>query len=245
MRALPARGEVHVWFGECDHSDSTGDLSLLSREEKIRCARMSCVNDRRAYASARAGARRVLAGYFRVSPLRIGISPVTRTSASRLTVDVMGVVYPVVVDIAQSQDRWLFGVTTDHPIGLALEHVQEKVSEKELEGFLSPAERDQVLGLTELARGAAFARMRVQKEAVIKAMGAKLRLPPHEVLVHEDHSGSWWVQPYELREPSATYTVQDLPAHGPALGALTQLADNFGPVHCYGSVKMVIPAARR
>ncbi|MGK5729380.1 hypothetical protein [Streptomyces sp. URMC 124] len=119
-RTLPARDEVHVWFCDAHRSggrraDAIGDIALLSREEKIRCARLARPAERRGFAAARAGARRVLADLVGAAPETIDMS--VGTSAGMFA----GLPTPLALDLVWSADAWALGLSTGVRLCLALE----------------------------------------------------------------------------------------------------------------------------
>ncbi|MFF7726164.1 hypothetical protein [Streptomyces sp. NPDC008001] len=119
-RTLPTSGEVHVWCGDSHRTDALGDISLLSREEKIRCARIAGPAERRGFAAARAGARRILADLAGGVPAGVGLplGPgrekhcVVITEGTRAT--------PLALDLVWSAEGWLLGLALDARIRLAL-----------------------------------------------------------------------------------------------------------------------------
>ncbi|GGX91940.1 hypothetical protein [Streptomyces hiroshimensis] len=116
-RTLPTSGEVHVWFGDshhAPHADAVGDISLLSREEKIRCARITHLAERRGFAAARAGARRILADLLGAAPE---------------TIDLASPPPPLALDLVWSAHGWLFALARDARIAVALAQVEDPASE--------------------------------------------------------------------------------------------------------------------
>ncbi|MEU1819483.1 hypothetical protein ABZ543_30530 [Streptomyces roseifaciens] len=158
-RTLPVRDEVHVWF--CDagrpggrHADAIGDIALLSREEKIRCARITRPAERRGFAAARAGARRVLADLVGAAPETIDMSAGMWMSAGRglredAPEDGAGAgATPLVLDLVWSADAWVLGLSAGIRLCLALERAE------------GPA-------------AAAAARERVRRKALARLSGAE------------------------------------------------------------------------
>ncbi|MFC5145380.1 hypothetical protein [Streptomyces aureoversilis] len=172
-RTLPARGEVHVWF--CDagrpggrDADAIGDIALLSREEKIRCARIPRPAERRGFAAARAGARRVLADLVGAAPETIDLSAGMWTSAGRRPWGEVPALHagpcatPLVLDLVWSADAWVLGLSAGVRLCLALERVEGQAC-------------------------AASARERVRRKALARLSGAERTTAPQEV------SGNFWV----------------------------------------------------
>ncbi|MEU1677052.1 hypothetical protein ABZ752_34230 [Streptomyces roseifaciens] len=156
---LPARDEVHMWF--CDagrpggrRADAIGDIALLSREEKIRCARITRPAERRGFAAARAGARRVLADLVGAAPETIDMSAGMWISAGRglqedAPEDEAGTgATPLVLDLVWSADAWVLGLSAGIRLCLALERVEGPAS-------------------------AAAARERVRRKALARLSGAE------------------------------------------------------------------------
>ncbi|MDH2426856.1 4'-phosphopantetheinyl transferase superfamily protein [Sphaerisporangium sp. TRM90804] len=96
---------------------------------------------------------------------------------------IMNIRTPLHVSISHSADRVAVAVTESGPIGVDVERIPDVPLEELIRLGLSPAEKEIVLSLPEHMRHAAFTHYWSSKEAVLKATGHGLRIPPAQVLI--------------------------------------------------------------
>jgi 4'-phosphopantetheinyl transferase len=223
-------GEAHVWSVALEHDDA----DVLSDAERERAARFVHERDTRLWSRARGGLRRILAAYTGADPAALAIEPAACVHCGELH----GKPYLAGPD----HDGWLrfnlshsgglvvIAVANGREVGVDVEATRDG---RRLDGiaqrWFSPAEVQELRGLPDAERQAAFYRLWSRKEAYLKATAEgmsgtlaafdALRLEPPggaagwqfaDLDVGEGHAGALAVAPAGFRPGDA--------ATGPAGG---------------------------
>jgi 4'-phosphopantetheinyl transferase len=163
----------------------TGDLqnwaALLSADERRRADRLCFEQDRRRFVAARGLLRILLASYSGRSPEGLafedagnGKPELTETFAGR----------SLQFNCSHSHGRALYAVAWGAAVGVDLELVRPiPEAEAVVQTSFSPEERAIWRALLQSERQEAFLRAWTRKEAVLKAIGCGLALPPDRVEV--------------------------------------------------------------
>lgn len=184
--------EVHVWHGIVDqardrsYGPSTGDLAYLSAGERARCLTFARPVDQRRFAAAHAGVRRILAGYLdAAAPLiRFGRVPCCRcgdTEHGPPRID-----WPqtdITFSLSHAGDHWLLAVTRGRRVGVDVELASGADIALLARTCLSAAELGYLGAHHGTRRDAVFYTCWTRKEAVLKACGIGLAVPPSSVEV--------------------------------------------------------------
>jgi 4'-phosphopantetheinyl transferase len=168
-----------VWWARS--ATATEELvALLDTEERARYERFVNTADRLRYLAAHVLARVVVAAY-------AGRGPATVRFAARCTTCGRSHGKPHLADpysdlelsLAHSGGRVVVAVARGVAVGVDVEEVSGSADDVALEGaVLSPVEQRVVEALPSCERRSAFLRYWVRKEAVLKATGDGLALPP-------------------------------------------------------------------
>lgn len=152
-------------------------FDLLDPLERSRFARLRGAADRRRYAAAHAGLRRLLGQRLRCAPgqIRLALDPGGRP---RLRQGV-GPGHNLHFSLSHAGDHALVALCNGHPVGVDLELFPAHTSlPDDLTLHLSPAERETLARLPADQQPEAALRCWVRKEALLKACGTGLALPP-------------------------------------------------------------------
>jgi len=188
LRAVRAN-EIHVWHGMVAAADRrfappAADVACLSEGERARCRTFGRRTDQRRFAAVHAGVRRILADYLgTAAPLiRFGRVPCCRCGDTRHgppRVD-----WPD-TDITFSQsyagDHWLLAITRGRPVGVDVEVASGADITLLARTCLSPAELAYLTAQDRARRDDIFYTCWTRKEAVLKACGVGLAVPPRSV----------------------------------------------------------------
>ncbi|WP_102225042.1 4'-phosphopantetheinyl transferase family protein [Acidimangrovimonas sediminis] len=216
IRALPgdraraaAQGAavgVDLWFWRLDPAAPAGPLSA---DEEARAARFVRAPDAMAFRAARAGLRRVLAGYLGSDPaaLTFHYGPQGKPSLPG------GPAFNL-----SHAGGWaaLAVCDADLPLGLDIE-AHRAVEPEVAERFFAPAEAAALRGLRGPARETAFFRLWTRKEALVKAVGQGLSLPLDSFAVTVDAAARLLRLDHD---DAAAWTLTDLAPGAGLQGAL-------------------------
>lgn len=179
---VPARCDV--WWAST--TSSQDDWSVLDAGERKGCRRMRRVEDRCRCLTGRTLTRTLLAH-------RIGCSPeslVLDRTCERCGSDhgkprLVTPRRPVAFNVAHAGDHVVVALTDGAPVGVDVEEcaVRDGGRRELSEHVLAPAELAVYRSLPARDRGRALAVWWTRKEAVLKAMGAGLAVPPSDVVV--------------------------------------------------------------
>ncbi|GAA0400534.1 4'-phosphopantetheinyl transferase superfamily protein [Microbispora corallina] len=176
--------ECRVWWADPWQQTVETLTSVLSEPELDRAARFHREQDRRRFLTGSWLLRTVAATQLGTSPEDVQIErrcPDCPKPHGKPYVRTGGV--PLHVSVSHSGNRVVVGVTTAGPLGVDVEEVPAAPVDELAECALSPSELELLDAVPAYDRHAAFARVWVRKEAVLKATGHGLRIPPDEVLV--------------------------------------------------------------
>lgn len=181
--AIPV-GECHVWWAR--PGDATADLDrLLQADERVRRQRFAFAADRLRFLAAHALARIVLARYLGEDPSALRFAAPCSTCGEphgkpRLS-------HPpanLEMSLSHSGDRVVVAVARGVHIGIDVEQVPPGADESAvIEDALSPAEQRSLQEVPSALRARAFFRYWVRKEALLKATGDGLAVPPALITV--------------------------------------------------------------
>lgn len=152
-------------------------FDLLDPQERTRFARLRSAADRRRYAAAHAGLRRLLGHSLRCAPgqIHLALEPGGRPRLRRG----VGPGHDLHFSLSHAGDHALVALCHGHPVGVDLELLPAPPDlVQDLNAQLSPAEHDGLARLPSHERPRAALRAWVRKEALLKACGLGLRLPP-------------------------------------------------------------------
>jgi 4'-phosphopantetheinyl transferase len=166
---------IHVWRG--DIRSEFEDLALLDAGELAHASRLRRASDRERYVASHAFLRRVLSRYVDVPPDRLEFAtgrhgkPALSHPASALG-----------FNLSHSGTLALVAVSSGAAVGVDVEQARSDVDIQALAGSVLSEEERAVLEASDPAlRQALFYRTWVCKEALLKACGAGLSIPPNQV----------------------------------------------------------------
>ncbi|WP_433496274.1 4'-phosphopantetheinyl transferase family protein [Sphaerimonospora sp. CA-214678] len=173
-------GECRVWWAD-PWEQTIGTLTeTLSESELDRAGRFHREQDRRRYLTGAWLLRTVTARQLGIEPGEVSVDRRCPGCAKmhgkphiRDT--------PLHVSVTHSADRVGVALTTAGPLGVDVEAVPAGSFDDLARCALSPAESLAVEAVPERERHAAFTGLWVRKEAVLKATGHGLRIPPEQV----------------------------------------------------------------
>jgi medium-chain acyl-[acyl-carrier-protein] hydrolase len=170
----PRRGEAHLWTVRLDrHEGGVACLAeILSDDERHRADAYVHVADRLRYTVTRAALRTLLGRYGGVPPDTIGFS---YSSSGKPRCEALR---PLDFNVSHSGDLALIAFTTGGPVGVDVEHVRRDLDFAGVgRQVFTNAEIEQLAGMAETRRGAAFFDLWVRKEAYFKRSGEGLGGP--------------------------------------------------------------------
>lgn len=175
--ALPA-GECHVWWAR-PAAAPAALARLLDGDERARSERFAFRQDRLQYVAAHALTRMVVARYLAAEPSAVRFAARCRTCGGphgkpHLTDPVGG----LELSLSHCRERIVVAVARQVAVGVDVEAIGPSPADGIEQTALSPAERRALDAWPERRRGAAFLRYWVRKEAVLKATGHGLTVPP-------------------------------------------------------------------
>ncbi|HSF84111.1 MAG TPA: 4'-phosphopantetheinyl transferase superfamily protein [Acidimicrobiia bacterium] len=163
---------MHVWRVEAPHADAT----LLSPAERARAGSYASGSRARAFVATRTALRRILGAYLDTAPAAV---PLEAERHHKPHVDALDPLRRVSFNLAHRLDRMLIAVAREVEVGVDVELGRSPHEVRAVERtVLSEAERASVEALGAEERHAAVVRQWVRREAVIKATGEGLRIPP-------------------------------------------------------------------
>lgn len=184
--------EVHVWHGTVNQADdrssgpAAADVAYLSEQERARCLTFGRPVDRRRFAVVHAGLRRILAEYLDTAgPLiRFGRVPCCRcgdTGHGPPRID-----WPhtdITFSLSYAGNHWLLAITRGRRVGVDIEMAAGVDIALLARTCLSPAELAYLEAHDGAHRDDVFYTCWARKEAVLKACGIGLAVPPSSVEV--------------------------------------------------------------
>lgn len=188
--AMPEPGEIHVWTVPCSGGDEAADelLACLSERERQRTARMTVAEARSAFVIGRARVRQILGGYIAQPPAALDV--VARENGKPVLAGA-----PPWFDFSFSRCARLHvcAVAVNRRVGTDVELVGLGRDANTIAStYFARDERAWLAACAAPERATALAALWVKKEAFIKAMGTRLRLPPDAYRVPLEAEG--WVE---------------------------------------------------
>ena len=210
-----AEDAVHVWrlsLASCPD----GARELLSADERERADRFHFARDRDRFVAARAGLRRVLAGYAGGAPGELAFG-----YASHGKPYLVGPGAALAFNLSHAHEVALVAVTRGREVGVDVEHVRADVElERLARTTFSPAEQRALLALPPEERALAFFRGWTRKESYIKARGEGLSMPLDRFSVSLDAGPDVGFEPDDPDE-RARWTIRALAIDAGYVAALT------------------------
>lgn len=176
-----AEGEVHVWSVPLEpRRDELAKLAtLLSPDERERASRFRKGRDRDRFIVRRGRLRVVLAGYTCIAPGQLRFQ---YGAHGKPTLAIQGEACSIRFNASSSHDVALLAVAKHRDIGVDVEAVRPLPNMQEVvaEHFSEPEQKAwrALVGYHQLA---AFFSVWTRKEAILKALGAGLSIPPDRV----------------------------------------------------------------
>ncbi|MFF5207104.1 4'-phosphopantetheinyl transferase family protein [Streptosporangium sp. NPDC000396] len=177
-------GECRVWWADPRHQPIDTLTGALNATELERASGFHREPDRRRFLTACWLLRTTAAAQLDVSPADVPIDrrcsgcgkPHGKTHIRTATAQLHA-------SVSHSANRVAVALSTAGPVGVDVEEVPSGPVGELAQCALSPAEQVALRELPERDHNIAFAKMWVRKEAVLKATGHGLRIPPEQVEV--------------------------------------------------------------
>jgi 4'-phosphopantetheinyl transferase len=175
--------ECRVWWADPRHYQITSLTPVLSEVELTRAAGFFRDQDRRRFVTGCWLLRNVVAAQLATTPEAVEIDRrCTKCGKPHGKTRIDGEAATLDVSISHSGDRVAVALSSAGPVGVDVEEVKpDPGGVPQL--ALAPTELASLQQLSEREQEAAFIRMWVRKEAVLKATGHGLRIPPDQVVV--------------------------------------------------------------
>jgi 4'-phosphopantetheinyl transferase len=179
--ALPEPGEIDLW---CWNLDITPDrlavmAATLSPDERERRDRFYFIRDANRFVAARGQLRTLLADYLHSDAKTICFE-YNQYGKPRLKADAHDP--PISFNLAHSHDMASLAVATDYEVGIDIERIRP-MDEDLARWVMDDGEHCRFRSLPPEQRTGTFFRCWTRKEAVLKAAGVGLSLPPQCVEV--------------------------------------------------------------
>ena len=153
-------------------------LTLLGADEFVRCQRFRLAKDRTAFAAAHAATRVALASFVRLSPLAL------RFAKNRYGKPLLMENPRCHFNLSHTQDGVAVAVAWDREIGIDIEKLDRAFYDPGLmQAVCSEAELSWLQRMEATYQAYGFLKLWTAKEAVMKAEGLGLSLPPRSVWV--------------------------------------------------------------
>lgn len=176
------RAECHVWWADPRHYPIASLTPVLSEAELARAAGFFRDQDRRRFVTGCWLLRTVVAAQLATTPDAVEIDRRCTSCGKAHGKTRIDGAENIEVSVSHSGDRVAVALSTAGPVGVDVEEVKPDPG-----GIpqlaLAPTERESLQAIAEPDREAAFIRMWVRKEAVLKATGHGLRISPEQVVV--------------------------------------------------------------
>jgi len=168
-----ARDEVHCWWIRLNVSPATcvALAATLSRDERIRSARMRSPQLRQRFIAAHGGLRELLGRYLGVHPseVRFGHNEFGKPALSGEFGD------QLTFNLSHSADLAVIGIAADAKLGVDVEQIRDEPDFSDIaQWFFGAAELEELNRLPSELRARAFLRSWTRKEACAKARGEGL-----------------------------------------------------------------------
>jgi len=176
-----APGDIHLWWARVPDLVAADAVALLDADERARAARFVVDPPRQRFIAFRVLARRLLAAYVGQDPATISFlyGPHGKPALDHPRAPAF--------NAAHSADLVVLAVTRAERVGVDLELLRPMPRAAALAArFFTPAEHAFVAALAGPQRDRSFFHCWTCKEAVLKAIGTGLNLPPRQVEVTPD-----------------------------------------------------------
>jgi 4'-phosphopantetheinyl transferase len=167
-------GAASVWLIDLAKAPAPADLELLGPGERRRLARYADLRDAERYGASHVGLRRLVARHLGIEPADVVIGRRPCPACASPEHGPPGIVVPHTeagISLSRSGEHALVGIASAGTIGVDLEEVRDFDFGNVALTVLSLAEQRYVRSEPPEARGAAFYRCWVRKEAVAKGCG--------------------------------------------------------------------------
>lgn len=227
-----ADGAAELWLGTAGPRLDPADLAILSASERNR---VHLLRDQAAlsYASAHAGARRILAGHLGTHPADIRFGRTLCPDCADPAHGPPSVTWPttrLTFNLSRCDGYWLLGIGEGRPVGVDLE-ANPRV-DPDLTAPLAFTARELAhlrSSPDPLTRREVFLRCWTRKEAVVKAVGIGLAADLTRIEVHPGTPGPVLVR-YGL-PPGPDHWLLQEPDFGTGVyAAIARTASSTGPV---------------
>ena len=175
--------EIHVWRARLDIAAAVADRfrETLSSDERQRAARFVYESHRRRFIVSRGRLRVLLAGYCNRMPheIQFRYGPQGKPALA-VGWDRSGIRF----NLSHSDDWALYAFSKDREVGIDVERVRKLHDIEALaDRYFAPPEQTELQGLPAEQRLIGFFNIWTRKEALLKAVGSGLSLPPNQVVV--------------------------------------------------------------
>jgi 4'-phosphopantetheinyl transferase len=185
-------GEVHVWHGIVRQAagepaeSPAADMAHLPEAERARCLTFSRRTDQRRYAAVHAGTRRILGAYLDTAPRLIMFGKVPCCRCGDTEHGPPRIDWPrtdITFSLSHAGSHWLLAITRGRRIGVDVEVAQNADVALLARTSLSAGELAYLQAQRGARRDDVFYMCWTRKEAVLKACGIGLAVPPASVEV--------------------------------------------------------------
>jgi 4'-phosphopantetheinyl transferase len=213
---------VHLFRGRAPTEPDQADLALLDAAELERFDRMVPAAGAQ-FAGSRAAVRRILAGYVRETPERLGFGRRVCPGCGSAEHGPPQLTWPrtgLAFSLSRSDYDWMLAVTKDRLVGVDIEGAAAVDFDRVAPLVMTPSELAALRAEPDdQARKAVFLRCWTRKEAVLKASGIGLLAPLREIDVQPASNGLVKVT-HKAIVGAPAWSVQDLPAGSRCVAAL-------------------------
>lgn len=197
---FPQSKHLHLWFVKLDEElFQSNHALLLNTDEMKRALRFKFELHRKRYITARASLRLILGQYLTRAPQAIEIATTPTGKPFIPNCDLQ-------FNLSHSDDRALYAIGFQTPVGVDLEKIRSHYSEAVAERFFSPEEYQHLSQLPAEQKQPQFFKIWTGKEALVKALGEGLGFPlssftiPDQGLIktirleNQGHSQVWYLE---------------------------------------------------
>jgi 4'-phosphopantetheinyl transferase len=212
MMVALGRGTCQLWWASAA-ADRPSLVELLDRDERARHSRFVRAIDRSLFAVSHALTRLVTGHHADVPPRALGYAPPPRAGAKPRFA---GAASALQFSISHSGSHVVLAVSRDVSVGVDLAAIDPHPPEPSMLAAVLTAGERQVLAATSATRRPwAFSRYWARKEALLKATGHGLAMPPHLIAVSGPAEAPALLAWAHRGRPAATLHLYDLqPAEG-------------------------------
>jgi 4'-phosphopantetheinyl transferase len=221
--------EVHLWYGECNDTNSNDKLSILSIKELERYSRFSRPVDAVRFAASHIALRRVLGRYMSVEPDKLDLR---QQLCHRCGMNDHGAPFiaapktTIRYSLARSAQWWLIGISHTAAIGVDIECDIGAELSSAFDISLSPREREYLQKQpTETMQRETFLRCWARKEAVLKAAGIGIVVDLTQLEVHPQMIPRTRVD-YDCGPESTRWLVEDVHIGGGVFASIARPSDH-------------------